>query len=341
MDIRAQTTGSKETRQKLINCTNTKYETITLTNGRKLTRRNPSIPFKPPRKKPENGASIKEHEPGKMLKAVRIMDREYGGKLLRKFYNGFGYQLRLAEANRKMLELTLPELRPTKRVKANPKKGLPEGISIDPRTRDAHRTNRRFQRGFNAIDQNLLPLLGPFPVIPQQDIVQVDISGTTSDEERNMAAHPQNWMGREIPNPPEDPAKHLVNLVNFLMPPFQLGNQLGDAERYDHKGNLFIIKEEPQTSSSESDENAIIEINLQGTANPVPASQEAGKKPRVEGTGIPVLYTKCSAEEKEDEEPVPSTSGNIKKQPSTGATMGPFPGRIEIEYRSRSQFLAT
>ena len=125
------------------------------------------------------------------------------------------------------------------------------------------------------------------------------------------------------------------------MPPFQLGDQPGDAERYDHKGNLFIIKEEPQTSSSESDENAIIEINLQGTANPVPASQEAGKKPRVEGTGIPVLYTKCSAEEKEDKEPVPSTSGNIKKQPSTGATMGPFPGRIEIEYRSRSQFLAT
>ena len=129
--------------------------------------------------------------------------------------------------------------------------------------------------------------------------------------ETNIAAHPQNWMGREIPNPPEDPAKNLVNLVNFLMPPFQLGNQPGDAESYDHKGNLFIIKEEPQTSSSESDENAIIEINPKGTANPVPESRE----PVREGARIPVLCAKCSAkEEKEDEEPVPSISENIPRQ---------------------------
>ena len=147
-------------------------------------------------------------------------------------------------------------------------------------------------------------------------------------------------MGREIPNQPEDPAKNLVNLVNYLMPPFQLGNQPGDAERYDHKGNLLIIKEEPRTSSSESDENTIIEINPQGTANPVPASQEAGKKPGGEGTRIPVLCAKCSAEEKEDEEPVPSTSKNIKKQSSTDATIGPFPGRIEIDGLAMAQFFA-
>ena len=231
MDIRAQTTGSKETRQRPINRTNTKYETVTLRNGRKLTRRNPNIPFKPPRKKTENGASIKEHEPGKMLKAIKIMDRQYGGKLLRYFFNGFGYQLRLAEANRKMLELTLPELRPTKRIKANPKKGLPARLSIDPRTRDAHSSNRRLKSGFDSLDQNLLPLLGPFPVTPQQDITHVDLSGTTSDEERNMAAHPQNWRGREIPNPPEDTAKKLVNILNFLMPPPNLGDMPGDAIR--------------------------------------------------------------------------------------------------------------
>ena len=150
-------------------------------------------------------------------------------------------------------------------------------------------------------------------------------------------------MGREIPNPPEDPAKHLVNLVNFLMPPFQLGNQPGDAESYDHKGNLFIIKEEPQTSSSESDENAIIEINPQVTANPVPESRE----PEGEGAGIPVLCAKCSAKEerekekeKEDVEPVPSTLKNIRKQSSTGATIGPIPGRIEIDGLSMVQFFA-
>ena len=57
---------------------------------------------------------------------------------------------------------------------------------------------------------------------PQLEITHVDLSGTTSDEERNMAAHPQNWRGREIPNPPEDTAK---SLVNFLMPPPNLGGR--------------------------------------------------------------------------------------------------------------------
>ena len=229
---------------------NTKYKTVTLRNGRKLTRRNPKIPFKPPRKKLENGASIKVHEPGKMLKAIRIMDRQYAGKLLRFFFNGFGYQRRLAEAERKMQELTLPELKPTKRIKANPEKGLPARLRIDPRRRDAHKANRRLKRGFDALDQNLLPQLGPFPVTPQQDITHVDLTGTTSDEERNIAAHPQNWRRREIPNPPEDTAKGLVKIANFLMPPFNLGDMPGDANRYDKKGNLLIIKEEPKTSSS-------------------------------------------------------------------------------------------
>ena len=333
LDIRAQTTGSKETRQRLINRTNTKYETVTLTNGRKLTGRNPNIPFKPPRKKPENGASIKEHEPGKMLKAIRIMDRQYGGKLIRYFYNSFGYQLRLAEANRKMQELTLPELRPTKRVKANPKKGLPERISIDPRTRDAHSSNRRFQRGFNAIDQNLLPLLGPFPVIPQQDIIQVDISGTTSDEERNIAAHPQNWMGREIPNPPEDTAKLLVNILNFLMPPPNLGDMPGDATRFDKKGNLIIVKEELKTSSSE-DEPGIINDSIQLNDSTQEIRNTSGCNCRChttpnanEGGGdnnpVPEIYG--------EGEPIPSTTTGITHAPEIAEQSHlSIPGHLEI-----------
>ena len=104
MDIRAQKTGSDETRTRLKKRSNVFYETVTLKSGRKITRRNPTKKFKAPRKKPENGASIKNHAPGKMLKCIRIMDRQYAGKLLRFFFNGFGYQLRLAEAERKMQE---------------------------------------------------------------------------------------------------------------------------------------------------------------------------------------------------------------------------------------------
>ena len=263
MDIRTQKTGSDETRTRLKNRSNVFYETVTLKSGRKITRRNPTKKFKAPRKKPENGASIKNHAPGKMLKCIRIMDRQYAGKLLRFFFKGFGYQLRLAEAERKMQELTLPELKPNKRIKANPKKGRPKRPRVDPRRRKAHLDNRRFKKGLDALDQHLLPELSAFPVCnrgtqycvtafpvkEQSKITHVDLTALTLDEETNIAAHPQNWMGREIPNPPEDPAKNLVNLVNFLMPPFQLGNQPGDAERYDHKGNLLIIKEEPRTSS--------------------------------------------------------------------------------------------
>ena len=124
-----------------------------------------------------------------------------------------------------------------------------------------------------------------------------------SDEEANIAAHPRGWMGQEIPNPPEDSAKKLVCLLNFLMPPFQLGNLPGDAERFDHKGNLLIVKEEPVSDSneeqavndakSESDEVEIIAVNPQGTTKLNPRNLECMAKARSE------------SEEKGDRDPKP------------------------------------
>ena len=273
MDIHAQKYGSKETRVRLHNHMNALFEPVTLKSGRKVTRRTKKG-FKPKPKKPENGASITNHAPGKMLKAIRIMDRQYAGKLLRFFFNSFGYQLRLAEAERKMQELTLPELEPNKRIKANPKKGKPARLSVEPRKRKTHLDIRRLKRGLDALDQHLLLQLGPFPVTDQSHITQVDL--TASDEDANIAAHPRNWIGQEIPNPPDDSAKKQVCLLNFLMPPFQLGNQPGDAERFDHKGNLIIVKEELVSDSSktesESDEVEIVEVNPQGTTEPSPGN---------------------------------------------------------------------
>ena len=53
------------------------------------------------------------------------------------------------------------------------------------------------------------------------------------------------------------------------MPPFQLGNLPGDAERFDHKGNLKIVKEEPVSDFNDAksvpDEVEIIAVNPQGT----------------------------------------------------------------------------
>ena len=150
-------------------------------------------------------------------------------------------------------------------------------------------------------------------------------------------------MGQEIPNPPEDSAKKLVCLLNFLMPPFQLGNLPGEAERFDHKGNLKIVKEElvsdSSKSKSESDEVEIIAVNPQGTTELSPGNLECMAKARSEseekGDRDP------EPEKIEDKEPVQSTSTGITKY----VTMDPvnlrnIPGHIEIDGLTMAKFFA-
>ena len=191
MEIRSDKGASHETKVRLNNRSNLLYEQITLKGGRKITRRDPKKHFKPKPKKPENGASITNHPPGKMLKAIRIMDRQYAGKLIRYYFSGFGYQLRLAEAERKMQELTLPELRPTRTIKA--KNGKPARLVVDPRRSQAHLDMRRTKRAMDAIDQHLCAELQPYPLTDQSDITLVDLMA--SDEEANIAAHPEAGEG--------------------------------------------------------------------------------------------------------------------------------------------------
>ena len=40
-------------------------------------------------------------------------------------------------------------------------------------------------------------------------------------------------MGKELKNNKVDGARSLVSLLNFLMPPFQLGNMKGDEKLFD------------------------------------------------------------------------------------------------------------
>ena len=67
------------------------------------------------------------------------------------YLNGVGYQLRLAEAIRKLTELALPNVEKTKRYKA--KNGKPAQLVIDPRLRHAQVTLRREKRALDAFDQ--------------------------------------------------------------------------------------------------------------------------------------------------------------------------------------------
>ena len=179
-------TGSRETRTRLSNRSNTLFHQV-IKEGRKITRRNPKVPFKARPKKPANGASISHHAPGKMLKAKKIMDKQYAGKLLRYYLNGFGYQLRLAEADRKMQELTLPELEPNKRVKA--KGNRPARMEVDSRRRSTHKNLRRLKKALDALDQHLCPNIGAFPVEQDQSKIRY-VCLMASDEEANVDAHP-------------------------------------------------------------------------------------------------------------------------------------------------------
>ena len=135
------------------------------------------------------------------------MDRQYAGKLLRFFFKGFGYQLRLAEAERKMQELTLPELKPNKRIKANPKKGRPKRLRVDPRRRQAHLDNRRFKKGLDALDQHLLPELSAFPVTEHSKITQVDLTASTSDFGNQHSSTPAKLDGTGNPEPTRGPGQ--------------------------------------------------------------------------------------------------------------------------------------
>ena len=86
--------------------------------GRKFYRRNPKEPFKSPPQKPADGKNIKNHPKGKMLRASKICDQQTAGRTIRPYLNGVGYQLRLAEAVRKLVALALPNVKKTKRYKA-------------------------------------------------------------------------------------------------------------------------------------------------------------------------------------------------------------------------------
>ena len=126
--------GSKETINKLNQRSNTLFDHEGVNKeGGKFYRRNPEEPFKPPPRKPADGKSIKNHPKGKMLKASKICDQQTAGRVMRPYLNGVGYQLRLAVAIRKLLELALPDVEKPKRYKA--KNGKPARLVIDPRLR--------------------------------------------------------------------------------------------------------------------------------------------------------------------------------------------------------------
>ena len=101
-----------------------------------------------------------------MLRASKICDQQTAGRAIRPYLNGVGYQLRLAEAVRKLVELALPDVKKPKRYKA--KNGKPSRLVVDPRLRYAQVTLRREKRALDAFDQWNNSELGAHPVEEDQ-----------------------------------------------------------------------------------------------------------------------------------------------------------------------------
>ena len=157
--------------------------------------------FKAPPKKPSDGAKLKNFPEGKMLKAAKITERQTAGKGLRPYLNGAGFQLRLAEAIRNLVALSLPEVKKTIRYKG--KNGKPSRPVVDPRLMFALITMRREKRALDAFDQWNNRYLGPFPVYEDQSKIPY-ICLCAEDETENRKQHPLCWMGKELKNNKED-----------------------------------------------------------------------------------------------------------------------------------------
>ena len=215
--------------------------------GRNYYRRKPpkagGKPFKAPPDKPSDGAKIKSFPKGKMLKAAKITEQQTAGKGLRPYLNGASFQLRLAEAVRKLVALSLPEVKKTIRYKA--KNGRPSRPVVDLRLMYAQITLRREKRALDAFDQWNNRELGPFPVYEDQSkIPYICLGDSSEDETENRRHHPKKWMGKELKNNKVDGARTLVSLLNFLDPAFQLGNKQGDETLFDDDGIYLMPKEE-------------------------------------------------------------------------------------------------
>ena len=127
-----------------------------------------------------------------MLKAAKITERQTAGKGLRPYLNGAGFQLRLAEAVRNLVALSLPEVKKTIRYKD--KNGKPSRPVVDPRLMFALITLRREKRALDAFDQWNNRDLGPFPVYEDQSKIPY-ICLCSEDETENRKQHPLCWMG--------------------------------------------------------------------------------------------------------------------------------------------------
>ena len=119
-----------------------------------------------------------------------ICDQQTAGRVMRPYLNGVGYQLRLAVAIRKLLELALPNVEKPIRYKA--KNGNPSRPIIDPRLRHALATLRSVKRAEAALDQWKNPELGAHPVEEdQRKIPYVCLGDSSENETERRKAHPK------------------------------------------------------------------------------------------------------------------------------------------------------
>ena len=216
------------------------YKQITTDTGTRTVRE--ALPFKA-KGKPAKGEHKKRRK-SDMLKVIRAQDQEYAGKHLRPYFNGWFYQPRLAAANRRLTETTLPELKATKWVPINKRTGAGGYHRVDPRRKKSLKTMRKLYNSMRALDRYLNPGMGPFLRKDKSSIDYVDL-GENSDEGKLI-----NHTDSETSSDEYNKVSHM----SFLTLPQQFGAQSGDKEWHDNKGRFKIPKVEAESNQEVTDE---------------------------------------------------------------------------------------
>ena len=138
------------------------------------------LPFKA-KKKPGIGANKKRRK-SDMMRVTREQDRKFAAKLLRPLVAGDFFQPRLAAADKRLQQNTLPPLEKSRWIPENKETGTPGHLWIDPRRKESIITLRKLVKTLRIQDNYLNPEMRAYPKQKKKHIQYVDITNDNMEE---------------------------------------------------------------------------------------------------------------------------------------------------------------
>ena len=203
--------------------------------------------------RPNDGATLKNFKKGQLLKVKKNMERANASRAIRHYFRAPFLQPRIAVSDKYMQQVALPQLKETKRIRANKDKNREAYTRVDPRRREAYKFIRKLAKILNAMDEYIYPNMGPFPKKPLCEIEYINLM--EDDETENIQRNKEQlgeeraWMGSNLPQPDYQPEWDVVSHLHFILNPSSYADRAGDVENFDHTGNFIVVKEEEMTES--------------------------------------------------------------------------------------------